>query len=289
MTTASSPSIPSGPFDAVRLGWRIYRAGRSTLTSQVIALFVVMVALGFGGLALAGQPLGKAPGMLTMSAAQVFLYVAVGLPVIVLQIGLMHSIGEVIQGRAVQLRDLAWGLPHKRVWLLAIIIQALAFVTTYTLSHTMRLAGMQPTGNPQHPYTMAHASGPAALLGLLTLSVSLILNNLVLTAMACEARGLVSPLTAARSAFLAFRRGYRRFLWVNVAWMLVIMGAALAAALGMVLVILVLHLALPKPAFAIAALITGAAALIVLLIAALGVMIAMPASYVVTAEALDAA
>ncbi len=238
-------AVPTGPFDAIRQGWRIYRAGRGVVTGQ-IALLILFFLVVLGVLAATGIWSPQRPPALPMGQAgfsfgvSVALF-AVSLVDMVLQMGILHSLGELAEGRPVRVADLGWGMRRGEVWLLATIIGVINLILNPLSARMVVASGFRVTGNPHHPFTVVH--GPWMLLGVLGFLCVLLLlvGNTLLLAMATASRYGQSALTSLRTALKSFAPGFRRFLWINLCLILVWLGIGLAAGIVVGLFAFLLH------------------------------------------------
>lgn len=218
-----------GPVRAFRQGFALYRRGFSVLTAELVilglaGLLVVTFLMSAHVLPIHTPPTFLAGLWLTVLA---FCF---GVAQIVLQTGLMRSITKVAEGREGRIGDLLWGARRGEIWLLAIVLQVLGFVLFQLGAFCVMASGMHATGDPRHPIVLLDGPLPPLLLLIVWAVVMVLYGNTGLMAMAMAARYELPAFAALRAALKTFRRGYRRYLALNVIWVGVLVGGLMVAA-----------------------------------------------------------
>ena len=229
-----------GPLEMFRQGVALYRRAFALLTTEFVVLqltTMLMLAL----LVSAHILPVRAPS--TWSAGLRVALFSWGLAVValVLQMGLMRSLANVADGRSAHFMDLLWGVKRGEAWLLAIILQVLGLVIFQVLAGSMVATGMHASGNPQHPIVLLYGPLWPFLFLLAAVLVLGVFGNTVIMAMALAARYALPASAALRAALKIFRRGYRRYLFLNLAGIGTLMGVGLTIAAISVLLLILLH------------------------------------------------
>ena len=229
-----------GSLEMLRQGVALYRRGFALFTTEFVVLQLATMLI-FALLASAHiLPVGTPS---TWSAGLRLALFSWGLAVVavVLQMGLMRSLANVADGRDARFMDLLWGVKRGEAWLLAIILQVLALVVFRVLAWFTAASGMQATGNPHHPVVLLDGPLWPFLFLLAAVLVLGIFGNTVIMAMALAARYALPASAALRAALKIFRRGYRRYLFLNFAGIGTLMGMGLTIAAISVMLLILLH------------------------------------------------
>ena len=269
------PAVPTGPFDAVRQGWRLCRQNLGVLVGEILvagAVSLVFVAI---MRAVQWWPVTSPAPMIRMSFGASLAFFAMGLLGMVLDMGIMRSMTVVLAGGRARIQDLGWGLRRGEIWLLAVVIEVANLILQGILEIALLASGLRPTGDPKHPFLALHGlvwPSVTLLAGMLALGI---VANTAMLAMATASRAMKPAFGALRDALRTFARGYRRFLWINLAVMLVFAGWVLLGGIIAVGGVFLLHL-----------LGTGALARLLSALGALVLVLAVATSILVTAAVL---
>ncbi|MDA8390474.1 MAG: hypothetical protein M0Z76_07065 [Gammaproteobacteria bacterium] len=287
-------TIPEGSFDALRQGWRIYRSAAGVFTGQMVLICLVL-ALFFISLVAAHMLPEPRPGMPMVPVGfgvSVFAFV-MGITQMILEMGSMRSMAQVIDGGRARIADLWWGVRRGEVWLLAVVIEVVNIVLGELSGLAMQASGLRETGNPKHPFLALHGPAiPLVIMGGVFLMFAII-NNTIMLAMATASRYGQPAFASLRAALGTFTRGYRRFLWINLAWLLMLCSVMVVLGIGAVIVVVLVRM-LSGSALAaglhavlvIAGVLVGAALVVLFVIAVFASLVAILASYVAASGAL---